>query len=82
MGVVITIIDILVVLFCGALIAVVLMQREKSSSMSALTGVSEDPFVKQGKATTRDDKLANLTKYLAAICAVLILAAVILGKYA
>ena len=59
-------------LLCAiGLVAVVMLQHGKNSGVSAMTGGSSETFLSKGKATTKEAKLAKLTKWIALVFIVL-----------
>ena len=68
-----TILTILEVIASIVLIVVVLLQSSKESGMGAIAGNSNS-FMNQGKAATRDQKLAKITKWTALVWILLTLA--------
>ena len=59
------------VLCAIALVAIIMLQTGKGSGLSAMTGGSSETFLSKGKATTKEAKLAKMTKWIAAVFMVL-----------
>ena len=69
MSALITVITILHLISCLALVAVVVLQSGKKSGLSAISGGGES-YLSRNKAASLDAKLARLTKWIAAAFAV------------
>jgi len=65
------ILTIIQVLIAIALVAIVMLQQGKNSGLYAMTGGSSETFLSKGKATTKEAKLAKLTKWIALVFIVL-----------
>ena len=61
------ILTIVQVLCAIGLVAIVMLQNGKGSGLSAMTGGSSETFLSKGKATTKEAKLAKLTKWIAGV---------------
>ena len=68
-----TILTIVQVIMAIALVLIVMLQSGKGDGLSALSGASES-FMSKNKASTRNAKLATLTKWIGGIFLVLTIA--------
>ena len=69
-----TVITVIQLLSCIALVVVVLVQSGKSAGLSAaLTGGNQNSFLARNKAKSLDAQLAKATKWLAVVFVVLTL---------
>ena len=65
------ILTIIQVLCAIALVAIIMLQQGKNSGLNAMTGGSSETFLSKGKATTKEAKLAKMTKWIALVFIVL-----------
>ena len=65
--------SIIQVIFCLALIAIVLLQSGKTTGIAGAIAGGADTFLSKNKAKTWDAKLAKMTKWVAIIFIVLTL---------
>jgi len=65
------ILTIIQVLSAIALVAIVMLQQGKNSGLNAMTGGSSETSLSKGKATTKEAKLAKMTKWIALVFIVL-----------
>ena len=75
-----TVITILLVVASVLMIAVVLMQKSKSSGMGSAFGSDSQSFTTKGRAASRDAKLKKITVYLAIAIGVLALVLAVIRK--
>lgn len=69
-----TIITVIQLIACLAIILIVLLQSGKSSGLSgAITGGNNDSFMTRNKSKALDARLARLTKWVAVVFVVLTL---------
>jgi preprotein translocase subunit SecG len=69
-----TIVTIIHLITCVALILVVLLQSGKTAGLSGVIGGGSDTYLSKNKSKTLDSKLARATKWVAVVFVVLTLA--------
>ena len=74
-----TVLSVIQVLCCIAIVAVVMLQSGKSAGLSGAIGGVADSFLAKGQAKTVDAKLARGTKWIGAAFLVLTLVLLIMG---
>ena len=74
------VVTILLVIASILMIAVVLMQKSKSSGMGSAFGSDSQSFTTKGRAASREAKLKKITVYLAIVIGVLAIVLAVLRK--